>query len=131
MAEDSYSGIVTLLSVVCVGYIKIIVAYAVEWVHWLGDRSPSTPGLKIITGSTRFMPLMEKKVSDKHWDSKIARKPFRTPNDVLAHLKQCEYLVGHLLHRPDCVWLEAHAGSTNDVSSHRADGESLVESKAS
>ena len=39
------------------------------------------------------MPVMEKKISDKHWDSKIARKPFRTPNDVLAHLKECEYRV--------------------------------------
>ena len=97
MARDSHLGILIGLSTLCTGYIKFLVAYAWEWLHWLGDRSPSTPGLKIITGSTRFMPVMEKKVSDKHWDSQIARKPFRTPNDVLLHLKQCEYRVGHSL----------------------------------
>lgn len=130
MAEDSQKSILTLVTVTCVRYIKLLVGYALEWIHCLGDRSPSTPGLKIITGLTRFMPLMEKKVSDKHWDSKIARKPFRTPNDVLAHLKQCEYRVGHLLHRPTSVLLDAHAGSTIHMSSHRASTHSLVESKA-
>jgi hypothetical protein len=45
------------------------------------------------------MPVMEKNVSDKHWDSKIARKPFRTPNDVLAHLKECEYRVSRIPHQ--------------------------------
>jgi len=81
-------------------YIRLVTDYAWEWLHWLGDRSPSTPGLKIITGSTRFMPEMEKRISDKHWDSKIARKPFKTPNDVLEHLKQCEYRVGHFPELP-------------------------------
>ena len=96
MAKESHDGILALVIVVCAEYIKLVLAYLWEWIHWIGDRSPSTPGLKIITGSTRFMPMMEKKLSDKHWDSTIARKPFRTPNDVLAHLKQCEYRVGHL-----------------------------------
>ena len=100
MATDGHDGWLNLLCVLCVQYIRSVIADAWEWVHWLGDVSPSSPGLKILTGQTFFMPVMEKKLSDKHWDSKIARKPFRTPNDVLAHLKECEYRVSAVPHQP-------------------------------
>lgn len=93
MATDGHDGWLNLLYVLCIQYIRSVIADAWEWIHWFGDVSPSSPGLKILTGQTFFMPVMEKKISDKHWDSKIARKPFRTPNDVLAHLKECEYRV--------------------------------------
>ena len=100
MATDGHDGWLSLLCVLCVQYIRSVIADAWEWVHWFGDVSPSSPGLKILTGQTFFMPVMEKKLSDKHWDSKIARKPFRTPNDVLAHLKECEYRVSAAPHQP-------------------------------
>ena len=129
MAEDIHLGIFTLADRLFVNYVKLLVAYAWEWLHWLGDRSPSTPGLKIITGSTRLMPVMEKKVSDKHWDSQIARKPFRTPNDVLVHLKQCEYRVGHLHDRPKPCFSGARAGSREMMSAYRHDNCNLMESK--
>ena len=118
MAKASHDNTLNLVSVYFLGYIKLIAAYTWEWLHWLADATPSSPALKFITGSVRLMPLMEKKISDKHWDDKIAHKPFRTPNDVLAHLKQCEYRVGHLLTRQTPINFGARAAFKSRASVH-------------
>lgn len=78
------------------GFVTAVSLYVWEWFHWLGDKEPSSPGLKILFGSSAYMPVMERTISDTHWDSKIEKKPFTTPKDVLEHLKECEYRVGHM-----------------------------------
>lgn len=77
-----------------------LLLYISDWVHYFVDRSPSSPAIKIITGAVRLIPFMDKHISDKHWDSEIERKPFKTPNDVLEHMKTCEYRVSSSLCRP-------------------------------
>ena len=103
-----------LLYVWSVVLLQPLLRYISDWVHHFVDRSPSSPAIKIITGAVRLIPFMDKHISDKHWDSEIECKPFKTPNDVLEHMKTCEYRVssshcrphsanGTVLHRWRCL----------------------------
>lgn len=97
MSESGQNSWLRLFNVLSTILLRPLVLYILDWVHYFVDRSPSSPAIKIITGFVRLIPFMDKHISDKHWDSKIERKPFRTPNDVLAHMKTCEYRVSSSL----------------------------------